>query len=182
MPRSITELLRVKRIYLFDDIDEHMVRKVANEIYESVDDPTPITILISSRGGAMWAGRTIGILARTAPMDVDVVNVGACWSSAMDIIAMARHGHRYALAGTSFFIHHTNIDIDRDSQNVFDMQDRLWMLSTADDVVTKTLSELTGITEDTIREMANANGGRGTNLSAEEALRLGIIDYIIPID
>lgn len=178
--KSLVELLSYDRMFIDGDISFDTIVAVTNKIDLSKDNTSPLVIFLSSHGGNIQHGLSVGLILRESSREIIVVNMGRCESIALAIVAMAKPGNRYSLASSSFFIHGVRITtdeaIDWDSGKLYaesnDMQ-------TLNDKVVSCLESTTKMNKHTILDLMSANHGFGTFIQSKEALEYGIIDHII---
>lgn len=178
--KSLAELLSYDRIFIDGAISFDTIVTVASKIDVSKNNTSPLVIFLSSHGGDIQHGLSVGFILRESPREIIVVNMGYCESIALAIVAMAKPGNRYSMVSSSFFIHSVKITTDetidwslgRLCAETNDVQ----ILS---DKLISCLESTTKMNKRTILDLMVANNGFGTFIQSKEALEYGIIDHII---
>ncbi len=175
MKKTLAELLSYEKIYIGSNIDADMAQTIMEQLYAGTD---PVTLIVSSNGGSIIDAASIGYAVRSAPRAVYILVTGMCYSSAAIVVSMGKQGYRYTLVDSPFFIHRSSRTVDDECQTQ-QLEDAVWSLQHSDSVMSERMAENTLLEVEEIEELADANRGFGTNLTAKEALNFGIVDYVI---
>jgi ATP-dependent Clp protease protease subunit len=98
--------LKTRTILLTGEVDKDLSERVIRHLLllESISDE-PITILIDSPGGDVYAGFSIFDMIRFVKAPVRIVGMGLVASAAALILLAAPKERRYALPNSSYLIH-----------------------------------------------------------------------------
>lgn len=169
-----SRLLKDRIIFLGSAIDDHVANAViAQLLFLENDDPKKdIKLYINSPGGSVYAGLAMYDTMQYVKPDVSTIVVGMAMSMGAVLAASGAKGKRFVLPNSKIMIHQgsagfsgTPADIEITAREVISVRKRL------DEI----LSDHTGrpleqVTKDTDRDYY---------LSAEEALKYGLVDKII---
>lgn len=169
-----SRLLKDRIIFIGDAITPPMANSVVAQLLflASQDDKRPIKLYINSPGGSVTDGLAIYDTMQHVKVPVSTICVGFAASMGAILLAGGTKGHRYALPNAEIMIHQVAggtegqaSDIKIKAEQIIKIKERL----------NKILSKATGqpfakIENDTDRDF---------HMSAEEAVKYGIIDKII---
>ena len=174
--------LASRRIFLLEDVgDDSANRLVKRLLYLEQDKPgEPIELIINSSGGSLWSGFALVDMMRCISSPVHTICVGRCRSMAAVILAAGEPGHRYTTASARIMIHQPKWD-----SGIFPGADATMQ---ADDLRSQaleserqrqhwaaTIAQFTGQDAKVIDEKMV----RDVHMTAEEAQKLGVVDYIV---
>ena len=169
-----SRLLKDRIIFIGDVITPPMANSVVAQLLflDSQDDKRPIKLYINSPGGSVTDGLAIYDTMQHVKATVSTICVGFAASMGAILLSGGAKGHRYALPNAEILIHQVlggaqgqASDIKIRAEHIIKLKDRL----------NRILSKTTGqpyakIEKDTDRDF---------HMSAEEAMKYGIIDKII---
>jgi len=169
-----SRLLKDRIIFLGDTVDDGIANSIIAQLLflESQDKEKDIKIYINSPGGSVTAGLAIYDTIQYIKPDVSTICVGLAASMSAVLLASGTKGKRFALPNAEILIHQVMggaegqaTDIKIRAERILKMKDRL----------NKILSNHTGSSLEKIEKDTD----RDYFMSAEEALKYGIIDKII---
>jgi len=169
-----SRLLKERIVFLngpVDDISSNII--IAQLLYlESENISKPINLYISSPGGSISAGMGIYDTMQYIKPPVHTMCVGQAASMGAFLLAAGEPGHRYALPHSRIMIHQPlggaqgqATDIEIHAREIIRLRDELNTL----------LSKLTGQS----LEVVNHDTDRDNFMTAKEARKYGLIDYIV---
>tara|TARA_B100001971_G_scaffold7277_1_gene5969 strand:+ start:1719 stop:2306 length:588 start_codon:yes stop_codon:yes gene_type:complete len=169
-----SRLLKERIVFLngpVDDISSNII--IAQLLYlESENTSKPINLYISSPGGSISAGMGIYDTMQYIKPPVHTMCVGQAASMGSFLLAAGEPGHRYALPHSRIMIHQPlggaqgqATDIEIHAREIIRLRDELNTL----------LSKLTGQS----LEVVNHDTDRDNFMTAKEARKYGLIDYIV---
>ena len=169
-----TRLLKDRIILLSGEITDEVSEVVCAELlFLAAEDPNKdISLYINSPGGLVNAGLAIFDTMNFITPDVNTICMGTCASMAAIILAAGAKGKRYALPNSEVMIHQPlggakgqSTEIQIAAENIMKTRKN----------ITKILAELTNKDFDQVWKDTE----RDNYLSADEALKYGIIDKIV---
>ena len=169
-----SRLLKDRIIFLGSEIDDHIANAViAQLLFLENDDPKKdIKLYINSPGGSVYAGMAMYDTMQYVKPDVSTIVVGMAMSMAAVLAASGAKGKRFVLPNSKIMIHQgsagfsgTPADIEITAREVLKVRARL------DEI----LAEHTGQP----LEKVNKDTDRDYYMSAQEALKYGLVDKII---
>ena len=166
-------LFRARTIVISGEINQRLAARVTEQLLAmAAESPEDITIYINSQGGHVESGDTIHDFIRFLTPKVRVVGTGWVASAAALIYVSVPREQRFCLPNTRFLLHQpaggtagVASDIQIEAREILRMRDRLNRI-----FARQTGQPLERIEEDTHRNFW---------LSAEEALRYGIVGKIV---
>ncbi len=170
-----SRLLKDRIIFLGDEITDVTANLVvAQMLFLEAEDPDKdIFFYINSPGGSVTAGLAIYDTMQHVKCDVSTMCIGIAASMGAFLLAAGKKGKRKALPNSEIMIHQPSggargqaTDIAIHAEHIIKTRQKL----------NRILSERTGQPLDQIE----ADTERDNYLSAEDALRYGIVDEIIP--
>lgn len=168
-----SRLLKDRIIFLGGEIDDDVANTVvAQLLFLEMEDPdADICLYINSPGGSVTAGMAIYDTMQYIKPQVRTVCVGMAASMGAFLLMAGEKGKRCALPNSEVMIHQP---LGGASGQATDVQIRAeWLLKTKEKMI-RMKSEMTGQPEEVIRRDLE----RDHFMSAEEALKYGIIDEI----
>ncbi|MCR5087269.1 MAG: ATP-dependent Clp endopeptidase proteolytic subunit ClpP [Lachnospiraceae bacterium] len=169
-----SRLLKERIIFLGEEVNETTASLVVAQLLylESEDPGKDIHLYINSPGGMVTAGFAIYDTMNYIKCDVSTTCVGLAASMGAFLLAGGAKGKRYALPNAEIMIHQPSggakgqaTDIQIVAENILETKNRL----------NRILSENTGQPLDIVA----ADTERDNYMSAEEAVKYGIIDSVV---
>ncbi|MGN1068133.1 MAG: ATP-dependent Clp endopeptidase proteolytic subunit ClpP [Christensenellales bacterium] len=170
-----SRLLKDRIIFLGGEItDEEANLVVAQLLYLEADDPDKdISLYINSPGGSVTAGMAIYDTMQYIKCDVSTICLGMAASMGAFLLAAGVKGKRRALPNSEIMIHQPLGGARGQATDVAIHAD--WLLRTK-----KKLNEILAERTGQPIERVQADTERDNFMTAEDALRYGLIDEIIP--
>ena len=169
-----SRLLKERIIFLGEAIDEHVASLVVAQLLflEAEDPDKDINIYINSPGGSVTAGMAIYDTMQYVKPQVSTICVGMAASMGAFLLSAGEKGKRFALPNAEIMIHQPLGGVQGQAEDIKIHAE--WILKTREKL-NSILSENTGqplniIARDTDRD---------NFMSAEEAMRYGLIDRVI---
>ncbi len=169
-----SRLLKDRIIFLSDEVNDATASLVVAQLLflDSEDPDKDINLYINSPGGSITAGMAIYDTMQYTKADVSTICVGMAASMGAFLLSAGAKGKRYALPNSEIMIHQPlggtqgqATDIQIHAERIIKMKEKL----------NKMLSENTNQPLDKIK----ADTERDNFMSAEEALKYGLIDKIV---
>ena len=170
-----SRLLKDRIVFLGGEIDDDLANIiVAQLLFLEMDDPDQdISIYINSPGGSVTVGMAIYDTMRYLRCEVSTLCIGMAASMGAFLLAAGAKGKRKALPNSEVMIHQPSggargqaTDIAIQAEQIMKTKQKMNQL----------LSEMTGQPLETVARDVE----RDNYMSAEEALKYGLIDEIIP--
>ena len=170
-----SRLLKDRIVFLGGEIDDDLANIiVAQLLFLEMDDPDQdISLYINSPGGYVTAGMAIYDTMRYLRCEVSTLCIGMAASMGAFLLAAGAKGKRKALPNSEVMIHQPSggargqaTDIAIQAEQIMKTKQKMNQL----------LSEMTGQPLETVARDVE----RDNYMSAEEALKYGLIDEIIP--
>ena len=170
-----SRLLKDRIVYLGGEIDDDLANIiVAQLLFLEMDDPDQdISLYINSPGGSVTAGMAIYDTMRYLKCEVSTLCIGMAASMGAFLLAAGAKGKRKALPNAEIMIHQPSGGARGQATDI--------AIQAAQRLKTKKkmnqlLSEMTGQPLETIAKDVE----RDNYMDADEALKYGLIDEIIP--
>lgn len=169
-----SRLLKDRIIFLGETIDEHIASLVVAQLLflEAEDPDKDINIYINSPGGSVTAGMAIYDTMQYIKPEVSTICVGMAASMGAFLLSAGQKGKRYALPNAEIMIHQPLGGVQGQAEDIKIHAE--WILKTREKL-NRILSENTGQPLNTIARDTD----RDNFMSAEEAMRYGLIDKVI---
>ena len=170
-----SRLLKDRIVFLGGEIDDDLANIiVAQLLFLEMDDPDQdISLYINSPGGSVTAGMAIYDPMRYLKCEVSTLCIGMAASMGAFLLAAGAKGKRKALPNAEIMIHQPSggargqaTDIAIQAEQILKTKKKMNQL----------LSEMTGQPLETIAKDVE----RDNYMDADEALKYGLIDEIIP--
>ena len=170
-----SRLLKDRIVFLGGEIDDDLANIiVAQLLFLEMDDPDQdISLYINSPGGSVTAGMAIYDTMRYLKCEVSTLCIGMAASMGAFLLAAGAKGKRKALPNAEIMIHQPSggargqaTDIAIQAEQILKTKKKMNQL----------LSEMTGQPLETIATDVE----RDNYMDADEALKYGLIDEIIP--
>ncbi len=170
-----SRLLKDRIIFLGGEIDDDVANiVVAQMLFLEMEDPdADIMLYINSPGGSVSAGMAIYDTMRYLKCEVSTVCIGLAASMGAFLLAAGAKGKRRALPNSEIMIHQPLGGARGQATDVAIHAD--WLLRTK-----KKLNEILAERTGQPIERVQADTERDNFMTAEDALRYGLIDEIIP--
>lgn len=169
-----SRLLEDRVIFLWEGIDSAVANTVIAQLLflEKADSKAPITMYVNSPGGHVTAGLAIYDTMQYIKCPVNTVAMGLAASMGSIILAGGESGKRYALPHAEIMIHQP---LGWAEGQATDIMLAARHIEKTGDILYKILAKHAGQTLAKIK----ADCDRDNFMSAEEALKYGLIDKII---
>lgn len=168
-----SRLLKDRIILISDEINDSNANIVIAELlYLDSLNHNDISIYINSPGGSVTAGMGIYDTMNFVKSDVSTICVGMAASMAAFLLSSGTKGKRYALPNSEVMIHQPLGGAQGQATEIKIAAERILKLR---DKLNKYLSENTGRDLKTVEKDTD----RDNFMSAEEALKYGIIDKVL---
>lgn len=169
-----SRLLKDRIIFLGEAIDEHIASLVVAQLLflEAEDPDKDINIYINSPGGSVTAGMAIYDTMQYIKPAVSTICVGMAASMGAFLLSAGEKGKRFALPNAEIMIHQPLGGVQGQAEDIKIHAE--WILRTREKL-NRILSENTGQPLDVIARDTD----RDNFMSAEEAMRYGLIDKVI---
>ena len=170
-----SRILKDRVVLIFNDINDDLACTVIAQLLylQALDPAKEITIYINSYGGSVSAGLAIYDTIKMLSCDVKTICVGMAASMGAVLLAAGTRGKRFALENSQVMIHQvlggvegqaTHMEIE--AAQILRIRERINGLLAKD-----TGTDIEIISHDTLRNKW---------LFADEAVRYGLVDFIIP--
>ena len=169
-----SRLLKDRIVFLGSEIDDGMANTVIAQMLflENQDPEKEIKLYINSPGGSVTAGLAIYDTMQYMKPEVSTICIGIAASMASVLLAAGTKGKRFCLPNSEVMIHQIMggtqgqaTDIKIHAEHILKIKDRLNHL----------LSKHTGKDLETVEK----DSDRDYFMSAEEAVKYGIVDKVI---
>jgi len=169
-----SRLLKERIIFLGDEVNDTTASLVIAQLLflESEDTTKDISLYINSPGGSVSAGMGIYDTMNYIKCDVSTICVGMAASMGAFLLAGGTKGKRFALPNSEIMIHQPLGGTKGQATDIKIHADHIIRTRTKLNTI---LSEATGQPLDVIERDTE----RDNFLSAEEALKYGLIDHIM---
>lgn len=168
-----SRLLNDRIVFLSGEINDDNANIVISELlYLDSLNNKDISLYINSPGGSVIAGLAIYDTINFIKSDVSTIVVGMAASMASFLLAAGTKGKRYALPNSEIMIHEVLGGMEGQATVIKIQADRILKLR---DKMNSLLAKLTNKSVTKI----NKDTERDNFMSAEEALKYGIIDKIL---
>ena len=169
------ELMRKHRfVYLTGRIDEKSSRRVVTTLlYLNSLSHTPITLMINSGGGSITEGMAIYDTMKLIDAPVQTLCCGRCSSMGAVLLAAGVVGQRKAMPNARVMIHEASRSTSK--LQISDFELRYEELKKKNSMLIAVLAHDCGKSEEEMREIF----GRDLHMSAQEAVKLGLIDAVV---
>lgn len=169
-----SRLLKERIIFLSEDVNDVSASLIVSQLLflESEDPNKDISFYINSPGGSVTAGMAIYDTMNYIKCDVSTICIGMAASMGAFLLSSGAKGKRYALPNAEIMIHQP---LGGMSGQVSDMEIHAKRFLEIKDKLNKILSQNTGQSIDVIKKDTD----RDNFLSAEEAVKYGLIDKVI---
>jgi ATP-dependent Clp protease protease subunit len=168
-----SRLLRDRVVFLVGEVNDVTANLVVAQLLflESENPDKDISLYINSPGGSVYSGMAIYDTMHFVKPDISTICVGTAASMGAFLLAAGAKGKRYALPNSRIMIHQPSggsrgqaSDIEIQAREILYLRDRLNHI----------LAERTGQSIEKVR----ADSDRDNFMSADEAVKYGLIDKI----
>lgn len=169
-----SRLLKDRIVFLSEEVNDTTASLiVAQMLFLEAEDPDKdIMFYINSPGGSITSGMAIYDTMQYIKCDVSTICIGMAASMGAFLLAAGEKGKRYALPNSEIMIHQPlggtrgqATDIQIQAERILKLKDKLNSI----------LSERTGQSVEKIKDDTE----RDNFMSAEEALKYGLVDKVI---
>ncbi len=169
-----SRLLKERIIILSDEVNHVTASLITAQLLflEAEDPDKDIQFYINSPGGSISAGLMIYDTMQYIKPDVQTICVGLAASMGAFLLASGTKGKRFALPNAEIMIHQPMGGVQGQASDIRIAADRIVKTR---DRLNKIISELTGQP----LKKVNIDTDRDTWMTAEEAVKYGIIDSIM---
>jgi ATP-dependent Clp protease protease subunit len=169
-----SRLLKERIIFLGGPIDDHMANLVIAQLLflESESPKKDITMYINSPGGSVTSAMAILDTMNYVKSDIITTCVGLAASAASVLLAAGKKGKRFALPNAEIMIHQPMAGVEGQASDIAITAKQILKVK---DKINKILAKSTGKPLAQIEK----DSDRDYFMSAEEALKYGLVDEII---
>lgn len=169
-----SRLLKDRIIFLGEEIDDHVANIVIAQLLflDAQNKDADIKFYINCPGGSVSAGLAIYDTMQYIKSDVSTICVGLAASMASVLLAAGKAGKRFALPNSEVMIHQVMGGAEGQAS---DIKIRAEHILKTKDKMNRILAQHTGQKIATVER----DSDRDNFMSAEEALKYGIVDKII---
>lgn len=171
-----SRLLNERIIFICGEIDDNLANIVVSELlYLDSLGNEDISLYINSPGGSVTSGMAIYDTMNFIKSDVSTIGIGTCASMGAFLLSSGQKGKRFALENTEIMIHEVLGGSKGQATEIKIQADHILYLR---EKLNKILASNTG---KSIKKINN-DTSRDHYLSANEAIKYGLIDEIIRKD
>ena len=169
-----SRLLKDRIIFLGEAIDENVASTIVAQLLflEAEDPDKDINLYINSPGGSVTAGMAIYDTMQYIKPQVSTICIGMAASMAAYLLSSGQKGKRYALPNAEIMIHQPLGGVQGQAEDIKIHAE--WILKTREKL-NKILSSNTGQP----LQIISRDTDRDNFMSADEAVRYGLIDQVI---
>jgi len=170
-----SRLLKDRIIFLGDEVSDVSASLIVAQLLflESEDPDKDISLYINSPGGVITSGLAIYDTMNHIKCDVSTICVGMAASMGAFLLSGGAKGKRFALPNAEVMIHQPSGGIGRSQASDFKIHAE--HIIKTKDKLNRIIAENTGQSVETVE----AASDRDNFMSAEEAMKFGLIDKII---
>ena len=170
-----SRLLKDRIIFLGEAIDENVASTIVAQLLflEAEDPDKDINLYINSPGGSVTAGMAIYDTMQYIKPQVSTICIGMAASMGAFLLSSGQKGKRYALPNAEIMIHQPLGGVQGQAEDIKIHAE--WILKTREKL-NKILSSNTGQP----LQIISRDTDRDNFMSADEAVRYGLIDQVIP--
>ena len=169
-----SRLLKDRIIFLGEAIDENVASTIVAQLLflEAEDPDKDINLYINSPGGSVTAGMAIYDTMQYIKPQVSTICIGMAASMGAFLLSSGQKGKRYALPNAEIMIHQPLGGVQGQAEDIKIHAE--WILKTREKI-NKILSSNTGQP----LQIISRDTDRDNFMSADEAVRYGLIDQVI---
>lgn len=169
-----SRLLKDRIIFLGETIDENVASTIVAQLLflEAEDPDKDINLYINSPGGSVTAGMAIYDTMQYIKPQVSTICIGMAASMGAFLLSSGQKGKRYALPNAEIMIHQPLGGVQGQAEDIKIHAE--WILKTREKL-NKILSSNTGQP----LQIISRDTDRDNFMSADEAVRYGLIDQVI---
>lgn len=169
-----SRLLKDRIIFLGEAIDENVASIIVAQLLflEAEDPDKDINLYINSPGGSVTAGMAIYDTMQYIKPQVSTICIGMAASMGAFLLSSGQKGKRYALPNAEIMIHQPLGGVQGQAEDIKIHAE--WILKTREKL-NKILSSNTGQP----LQIISRDTDRDNFMSADEAVRYGLIDQVI---
>lgn len=169
-----SRLLKERIIFLGEDVNEHTANLVvAQLLHLAYEDPKKdIKLYINSPGGSVYDGMAIYDTMQYIAPDVMTIGIGVQASMGAFLLSSGAKGKRFVLPNSRLMIHQPSSGTQgKVTDQEISLRESIYLKKTLNEILAKnTGQKLAKIEKDTDRDFW---------MSAEEAVKYGIVDEVI---
>lgn len=169
-----SRLLKDRIIFLGEAIDENVASTIVAQLLflEAEDPDKDINLYINSPGGSVTAGMAIYDTMQYIKPQVSTICIGMAANMGAFLLSSGQKGKRYALPNAEIMIHQPLGGVQGQAEDIKIHAE--WILKTREKL-NKILSSNTGQP----LQIISRDTDRDNFMSADEAVRYGLIDQVI---
>lgn len=174
---SYIRLSKDRFIFLSEDVTIKSAAELSALLlyFDNENHQEPITIYVHSNGGDAAGLANIYDVMQMISAPIKTVCVGKAYSAGAVILAAGTKGERYAMKSSKIMIHGIQFSFPLPGQDMITSKNYFEFIRENNDNIMKILSDHTGHSLEKLKEDCKQD----VWLSAEEALKYGLIDQII---
>lgn len=162
-------------IYLSGDVDEQSILSVTAQLFSyAAQDCRPIHLVISTYGGCVDEMFSLYDAIQFLPCPVYTIGLGKIMSAGVLLLACGAPGHRQIGENARVMIHSIR---GACVGNVFDIINETEEMKNVQSRMNEFLAKHTKMSKQDVEKIMSS--GRDRYVSADEALKLGIVDNIV---
>jgi ATP-dependent Clp protease protease subunit len=169
-----SRLLKDRIIFIGEEIDEHIASLVVAQLLflEAEDPDKDVSIYINSPGGSVTAGMAIYDTMQYIKPDVSTICVGMAASMGAFLLSAGTKGKRMALPNAEMMIHQPLGGISGQAEDIRIHADHI--------IKTRSkLNRILSLATGQKLEVVEKDTDRDNFMTAEEAMKYGLIDKVI---
>lgn len=164
-----------RNVFLHSDVSESSVSNVIAQLLHLAETSRdPIHLIVSTYGGSVDEMFGLYDTIKLLPCPVHTVGLGKVMSAGVLLLASGARGHRMMGARSRIMVHSVSAGI---YGNVFDIENETRELRRLNDLMISSLIEETKMTRRQVERLLDPK--LDVYLTADEAVRLGIVDKVI---
>lgn len=174
---TYVKLAKNRILFVSEDIGDTMAAELSAMLLylDNEDHDIPIEMYIHSNGGAVTGLSNIYDVMQMVNAPIKTVCIGKCYSAAAVILAAGTKGMRYAFKNSSVMIHGVQFGFPIPGHDMTTSKSYLDFIDANNDNIMKMLALHTGHTLEKVKTDCKED----LWLSAEAALKYGLIDHIV---
>lgn len=169
-----SRLLKDRIIFIGDAIDDHLANIIIAQMLflDSEDSKKDIKLYINSPGGMVTAGMAIYDTMQYVKSDISTICIGTAASMAATLLTAGKNGKRYMLPNSEVMLHQVMGGAEGQASDIKIRAEHILKIK---DKLNKIMAKHTG---QPIKKI-EADTDRDFYMSAEEAVKYGLVDKII---
>lgn len=171
-PKEKRELSRFKLLHLHGEVTDENTRDVVSALLK--ESKREVLLTVNSPGGSVDAGRAVVDAIGWCKTPVYTLATGGCYSMAFQIALYGKL--RFCTPYATFMYHDTKYDFSYYSHPQ-EVNEVVQIQKLQDKQLTEDMLRLTKLDKKTVLE--NFKNRKNVYLSSAEALKLGVVDYVV---